>query len=81
MSDSEGFWFNCKGCGQPAVYFPGGVPPHLPPGAVGHSRPAEACAFYQSASPAEFWLVHMSQPRLEAPPAFEPMPCNTVGES
>lgn len=78
-------WFKCKGCGEPAAYFGDGLPPHYPPGSVGHSKPAGlvrasydapsqvTCLLYHQLNAAEFWYVHQDAERLPDPETFEPI--------
>jgi hypothetical protein len=86
MSDGENVCFVCKGCGRPAFYFGAGLPPHQPPGAVGHSKPLDAvrplgnlepsrvrCALYLQTTAAEFWDLHRDAKRLEYPSELTPV--------
>lgn len=80
--------FKCKGCGQPAFYFPEGYPGGIEPGCVAHSKPSSAklrtheeeargisyvpCALYQQSSPATFWAINKDAERIESPIDFTP---------
>lgn len=80
---ADGVCFVCKGCGQPAFYFPTGVPGELPPGTIGHVKPAGSvarrdygepsaikCVLYQQLNPLEFWELHKDAARLERPTSW-----------
>ena len=76
-----GYWFKCKGCGQPVGIFPDGLPPHIPPGAVGHSKPvalvgkpnSTGCALYNRLNPQEYAFLHAGEPEIEPPNSFKPV--------
>lgn len=79
----DGVCFRCKGCGQPAFYFPTGLGDDIPPGAVAHSKPSALlrrsndqpsnvpCVLYQQLGARAFWLLHEDAERLEPPSRFE----------
>jgi hypothetical protein len=81
---APGVWKRCKGCGQPIVFFPVGFAPHYPPGAVGHSKPADAlcspggpsrvtCELYHRLSCAELVELHADAETIEPPERFDPV--------
>lgn len=75
-------WFKCRGCGEPAGYYPEGHRVDgcaVPPGAVMHSKPRAdvnrrpvVCALYQRLEPGEFWAVHKDDPPIEGPSQIRP---------
>ena len=70
-----GISFACRGCGQPAWYFPDGYTKDgcdIGPGCVAHSKPKASinrvpvqCALFQRLEPHEFWALHEQDERLE----------------
>lgn len=86
---AEAVWFKCRGCGEPAGYYPAG---HwadgcaVPPGSVVHSKPeadinrrSVACALWQRLEPDEFWELHKDDPTLEGPDKLVPTPSSPAG--
>lgn len=75
MAKNLGHWFKCKGCGQPIGFFPEGLPPHLPPGTVGHSKPINKigipnsvpCELYNRLNAKELADLHIDAEPLEPP--------------
>lgn len=71
-------WFKCVGCGEPAAYFGDGLPPHYPPGAVGHSKPNApgarvSCPLFIASSAFEFRVMNEHAERIENPTTFTPI--------
>lgn len=74
-------FFNCKGCGRPAVEFLEDCPPYYPKGAVGHTKPLALagthglvpCELYKRLSADEYRDLHKDAPNIDPPEKFEPM--------
>lgn len=74
MNDGA-IWFRCKGCGEPAGYYPDGLTSQgrsIPPGAVVHSRPITQsapvqCALFRRSDPRQFWELHKDAERVPVP--------------
>ena len=80
---NNGIWFRCKGCGQPAGYFPvahtdGGRT--IPAGAVTHTKPERdanvrpvQCPLFQTLEADEYWAVHRDAERTDGPESLRPV--------
>lgn len=76
-----GIWKKCRGCGKPIAFYPDGMPPHIPPGGVGHSKPiglagrkgTVPCELYRRSSPEQLTALHLDDPEIEAPTSMKPV--------